>query len=89
MTITINSKFTQPNGKSDRPTSNNVDLKPLFEKVLGEKGELDSSKVKWKDDETVELNSVSNMTLHSFLLEAEKLGKDVTYEKTTTIKINN
>lgn len=70
------------------PSTDDSKLKELFIDVLKDKDEYDEAVVNWRDDETVEVNNISNMSLHSFLLKAEQMGKDITYTKKTIIKIS-
>ena len=94
MTITLNSVHSQPNpGKGQNqphPSSGTKhDLKALFNELLKETGEDNLTSSIWIDDETVDASKVSGMTLHRFTLLVTKLGKDVTYEKKTIIKITD
>ena len=65
----------------------NPQLKELLEGVLEQKNELDTAEINWVDDETVELKNVSNISLNTFLIQAEQQGKDITYTKQTIIQI--
>ena len=61
----------------------------LFKDVMKSSGKLDTIKMNWVDDQTVEVGELSNLTLHSFILKAEELGKKITYTKTFSIKISD
>lgn len=63
-------------------------LKSLFIDMLKSKNEYNESSIQWSDDETVEISNISNMSLHTFLLKAEKMGKDISYTKRTIIEIS-
>lgn len=64
-----------------------ADLKQLLEKVLSDKG-VDADKTcNWIDEQSIEVKDIPAGALHCFLLEAEKLGKSVGFEKRTIIKI--
>ncbi|MGB0522131.1 MAG: hypothetical protein ACPGJS_04185 [Flammeovirgaceae bacterium] len=93
MTISINSVFKQNNANKtagvDMPDNSEIDLKKMLEEALKENGETDTLSYKWVDDETVEVYNNRGLALHSFLLEVEKLGKDITFEKKTIIKITD
>jgi hypothetical protein len=77
----------KPNNHA-QPSTDDSKLKELFIDVLKDKDEYDETAVNWRDEETVEVNNISNMSLHSFLLKAEQMGKDITYTKKTIIKIS-
>jgi len=88
MTISVNSVFKQNrDGKSEGQNPEN--LKELFEAVLKEKNEYSSAEITWLDDETVEVSNISGLSLHSFVLRAEELGKNISYQKKTIIKITD
>jgi len=93
MTIMINSIFTNESPAKahmmQQPQTEDTELKELFEEVLREKGEFNEDNIRWVDGNTVELSSVSSLAIHSFVLRAEALGKDVAYEKCTKIRIGN
>lgn len=92
MTITISSEMQQPNHlkvvKNDaQQDQNHPELKSLFEQVLLEKNALDEKQVRWLNNSTVEVSGSVGLALHSFVLRAEELGKKVSYEKKTVIRI--
>ena len=64
-------------------------LYKIFETTLQSKGEYNLDEIKWNSDDELEMSYLSNNALHSFVLEAEKLGKKVTYEKSLTVKISD
>lgn len=63
--------------------------KALFDRVLEEKGELSNAQTQWVDPLTLEVTGVSDLALHSYVIEAERHGKTIQIEKSTTIKIIN
>ena len=91
MVISIESKVPQPNsGKQvlEGNRAENENLKELFVDVLKNKNEYVEDQINWQNNETVSVSNVSSMALHSFVLEAEKLGKNITYTKKTVIEIS-
>lgn len=64
-------------------------LETLFEQTAQQKGEADILKKSWVSDHAMEVEGLSNNTLHSFVLEAEKLGKKITYTRTIQVKISD
>ena len=64
-------------------------LNELFQETVERKGEIETVQQHWVSDQELEVEGLSNTTLHSFLLEAEKLGKKITYTKTLTVKISD
>lgn len=93
LTIIKQEVNTQKSAASDRTKERlkfeKTNMAELLTSTLKKKREFDESHIKWLDSETVELSNVSNLTIHSFILQAEALGKDITYSKQTTIKISN
>lgn len=63
-------------------------LLELFHHTVKSKGDHLSKKA-WTGDQTLEVEGLSQLTLHSFILQAEKLGKNVEYVKTLTVKITD
>lgn len=72
---------------SANETQSESTLKSLLEKVIREKDETTQQNYKWLDDGSVEVSCLSGMCIHSFTLEAEKLGKEISFEKKTIIRI--
>lgn len=64
-------------------------LGELFTETVEKKGELDSLKSTWTSDDEMEVEGISQMTLHSFLLRAEELGKNITYTRTLKVEITD
>lgn len=91
MTISIESKIAHPScakvSTEDRQSVKVEELKNMFENVLKEKNEFSPDKLKWLDEKTVQVDELSGLSLHSFLLKVEELGKDVTFTKKTVIEI--
>ncbi len=64
-------------------------LETLFDQTVQQKGESAQLKKSWISDSEIEVEGLSNTTLHSYVLEAEKLGKKVTYTRTLQVKISD
>lgn len=64
-------------------------LENLFDETVQLKGESSQLKKNWISDSQMEVEGLSNTTLHSFVLEAEKLGKKITYTRTIQVKISD
>ena len=62
------------------------DMAELFQEVLRENGE--SVRHFELDGNTLKVDNISNLTLHSFILKAAEFGKDVTFKKETTLIIS-
>lgn len=89
MRISLQSTINKPNPSLKKSKAvHTPELKTMFENILKQKNEYDQAKVNWVDDQSVELKNVSNQCLHSFLLEAEKQGKDISFTKQTVITIS-
>lgn len=89
MTNTMIQKNFSKSSLTNEPAMTSVSAKDLFERTVKNKGEHNSVKTRFVDDSTMEVEGLSKMALHSYLLEAEKLGKKIEFVKTTTIKICN
>ncbi len=70
-----------------KPRENAPSLKKIFHETVKNKGELSNVKVTEDTDGAYEVRGLSNLTLHAFILEAEKLGKKVTYKRTLEVSI--
>jgi len=88
MTISIQSTINKPKScESQIDGDCNAEMKSLFEDVLKRKNELEKAEVNWVDNETVEVRNLSNLSLQSFLVQAEMQGRDISFTKQTIIKI--
>lgn len=90
--IITKQEFTQKspmNAEKKKQLENQPALSELLTTTLKEKGELKEDNIEWIDHETVRLKNVSNLAVHSFVLQAESLGKNVTYTNETSIRISN
>lgn len=88
MEITFKKCFTDTGMRTPLvPSPEKACIKNTFIELLKSKNEYDQNDVQWKDDEHVEVSNISSMTLHSFLLRAEEMGKRVQLEKKMVIKI--
>ena len=79
----INSGF----GKESNEKVDNQKLKEVYIHSLKQKSEYKDGLVVWKDNDNVEVSGVGALALYRFVLEAEKLGKNVRFEKKTIIQI--
>ena len=86
MTISINTTYSGAAVDLLERPSSDVKLKELLEEVLEEKN-VSGENLRWLDDQTIEVSGLAPMALHTFILKAEELGKDVTYHKKTIIEI--
>ncbi|MFY0654871.1 MAG: hypothetical protein JXQ96_22760 [Cyclobacteriaceae bacterium] len=64
-------------------------LADLFKDTLKNKGEYHLLKEDVDENNEIEIKGLSQMTLHSFILKAEELGKNVTYSKILKVKISD
>ena len=64
-------------------------LNELFDETLSQKIQTEEVNCHWTDDSTVEVEGLSKLTLHNFILKAEELGKNVTYTRTYTVKVSD
>lgn len=68
---------------------NGSPLEELFEMVIDAKGETRSVKVIKSSNSEWQVEGLSNLALHSFLLKAEQLGKNITCTKTMKVSITD
>ena len=87
MTVSINSVIKHPAAKQ-KQSNENVDLKELLNEIITEKSEAIEN-FEWVDEDTLEVKSNKGFSLHTFILEAEKLGKNISFEKKMLIKITD
>lgn len=64
-------------------------LDALFFQTVRRKGEEEKLQANWISETEMEVEGISEMTLHSFLLKAEQLGKKITYTRTLRVKISD
>jgi hypothetical protein len=93
MTLSMKKVITQ---KSPMPAEDKIQkqkeiesLETLFHQILEEKGEAETVQIKRSGSGEFDIEGLSNMTLHTFLLKAEALGKNITYTKSLKVKISD
>lgn len=69
--------------------ANSSSLSELFDETLANKGEEGKVQQRWVADDEMEVEGLSKSALHSFILEAEELGKKITYTETLRVKISD
>lgn len=79
--------MTQPSPKKTNEQMDAEALKAALIEVLQERNAYHPDKVNWKDEETMEVSGLSHFAMHALVLKAEELGKKITFEKQTIIKI--
>lgn len=93
LSVKMNAEY-RPDLESHASTRNqganqDVPLQQLFEETFNEKGEHSIGNLRWVGENEVEVNGLSNMTLHNFILKAEALGKKVTYRRNIVLTITD
>ena len=93
LTISMKSFHEQVSPMSDEmkaeKRASSPSLHKIFEETLKAKGEYPLKNFEWTSDDELEVEGLSAQTLHSFVLEAEKLGKKISYTRTTKVKISD
>lgn len=80
----------QPDDNQEKTVNNKeTALQELFEQALAETGENGAQKFKWVGENEIQVDGLSGMTLHNFLLKAEALGKKVTYRRSIVFQIED
>lgn len=69
--------------------ANSAALQELFQQTLNEKGENVANQFKWVAENEIQVDGLSSMTLHNFILKAEELGKKVTYRRSIVLTISD
>lgn len=93
MTLVMKSTHTQmssmPEELKEKKRKASPSLDELLRATAEKKGELDKLSVKWTSNDELEIEGISQMTLHSFILKAEELGKNITYTRTLRVDITD
>ena len=93
MTLIMKTTNTQmsamPETLKKKKQKASASLEEIFRNTVGKKGELDSLRTRWTDNDEFEVEGISQMTLHSFLLKAEELRKNITYTRTLKVEITD
>ncbi|WP_421762983.1 hypothetical protein [Ekhidna sp.] len=93
MTLVMKTTNTQISSMSDEMKAKkrraSASLEEMFRNTVEDKGQLDALKSSWTSDDELEIEGISQMTLHSFLLKAEELGKNITYTRTLKVEITD
>jgi len=85
---TINTqKSTMKEDLKRKKRGESPSLEELLVKVINQKGEGGKFEMNRVSDNEIELEGISQMTLHSFLLKAEELGKNITYTRSLKVTI--
>ena len=64
-------------------------LEETLQKVIDERGETHQAKLRLNALNEFEIEGLSKPTLHSFLLKAEELGKNIRYTQTIRVEISD
>lgn len=93
MTLVMRTTNTQTSTMSEKMKQTKQNASPslnaLFLNTVEDKGELSQLKTELSDNDELEVEGISQMTLHSFLLKAEELGKNITYTRTLKVEITD
>ncbi|WP_425392429.1 hypothetical protein [Ekhidna sp.] len=91
LTLSMSTVNTQTSPMTEelkkKKQSESPDLEELFMEVVRQKGEMEKLEMNRTSQNEFELEGISQMTLHSFLLKAEELGKTITYTRTLKVEI--
>ncbi|MFZ9027739.1 MAG: hypothetical protein ACO2Z9_01925 [Crocinitomicaceae bacterium] len=89
ISINVNQEFYHANpmsGKSNS-SSNSSELKQFVTDYFKSKG-MELSDEDWVSENEVKIQNIPGLALHSLALRAEEQGKNISYERTLTIKIS-
>lgn len=93
LTLKVKSSISHPSSMSEvqkaKKRNESDSLEKLFQETIQSKGEGNPARIKRTASNELEIEGLSGMALHSFMLKAEQLGKNITYMKTLKIKIND
>ncbi|WP_462250955.1 hypothetical protein [Ekhidna sp.] len=93
LTICIDSDHEQESPMEEdqkaKVSAESPSLYALFQKTLEVKGEYPLENCEWNGEKELQADNLSSMTLHSFILKAQSLGKKITYAKSLRIKISD
>lgn len=86
MTIKISKHFEDKKRNVQAFDLKDEKLKELFQEKVINQGKLKEN-YKWLENGVLEIEGTAPMAVHSFILEAEKLGLNVKYTKNTIIEL--
>lgn len=86
MTIQLSSTITDNEVCNNINSCSDAELKQKFNELFTKEAN-NNCNINWLEDGTVEIQGVTPMSLHSFTLQAEAMGKRVKYHKKTIIEI--
>ncbi len=89
ISINVNQEFYHANpiaGKSNSSSSSS-DLKQFVSDYFKSKG-MELSDEDWISENELKIRNIPGLALHSLALRAEEQGKNISYERTLTIKIS-
>ena len=93
LSIQMETNFVQPSampeGLKKQRQENAPQLYDLLTATLKEKGEYPLSKTTWINDQEIKVEGLSKMTLHSFIMKAEQLGKKIKYRRSLVVEITD
>lgn len=89
ISINVNQEFYHANPSSGKKnsTSSSSDLKKFVIDYFESKG-MKISDENWISDNELKIQNIPGLALHSLALRAEEQGKNISYERTLTIKIS-
>lgn len=74
---------------SEDVKTNRSAIRDLFEQTLTENEEIEGDRFKWVGENEIQVDGLSGMPLHNFVLKAEALGKKVTYRRSIVFTITD
>ncbi|MBR9920033.1 MAG: hypothetical protein GYB31_04280 [Bacteroidetes bacterium] len=86
MVLELSKSFTHSCGKMPAKAYSDEQLKDMLLDWMTKQG-IDTSKVSFSSDGTLQIEGTPNLKLHSLLLKAEELGLKMKYTKKTLIEI--
>jgi len=87
---TINAQISSMSADMKAKKQSEADsLEEMFVETVTQKGESNTLNINRNSERDLEIEGISQMTLHSFLLKAEELGKNITYTRTLKVEITD
>jgi len=87
---TINAQISSMSADMKAKKQSEADsLEEMFVETVTQKGESNTLTINRNSERDLEIEGISQMTLHSFLLKAEELGKNITYTRTLKVEITD
>ena len=85
----VNQVNAMPESMKQKKQLSSDSLENILHKIVEEKGEENSIRIRKTSAKELEIEGLSKIALHSFILKAEELGKNIKYTRTLKVEITD